>query len=329
MSAETKEFRHCTDRLLNFPESIDMDQEGNLYLSDALEGSLYRFKRRADGTLDSEEELVLCGLKSAHGISISADNVLYVGVTVGINKAVQPKIIALSLEVFDACTDLPRTYETLKACAEERGYLCLEHALPKGNTPNGVIWAEKEQAVYYTVERLGAGLLGCKGRVERVPFGPGQEASEILKRVTPNGIDLDRSAETPTLIVALSLRNAVCRIELSPGGEARPTKISLGKGGPGLWGHIPDGLLCLDSGDVLVASFASGEILCLPRKGGAYGNSFPVSDRLGHATDLVYGPSSSGCGNSLFVTAMRPLGKGRVIEIPDIEDVIEGGKQER
>jgi sugar lactone lactonase YvrE len=329
MSVEPKEFRHCTDRLLNFPESIDMDREGNLYLSDALEGSLYRFKRKAEGTLDSEEELFLCGLKSAHGISISADNVLYVGVTVEVNKSIQPRIIALSLEVFDACTHLPRTYKTLKACAEEHGYLWLEKALPKGNTPNGVIWAGKEQAVYYTVERLVAGLFRCRGHVERLPFDPGQEASEILAKVTPNGIDVDRSAEVPTLIVALSLKNAICRIELSPGGEARPKEISLGKGGPRLLGHIPDGLICLDTGDVLVACFGSGEILCLPRKDGAYGNPFPVSDRLGHATDLVYGPSSSGRGNSLFVTAMRPLGKGRVIEIPDIEDVIEGRKQEQ
>jgi len=44
-------------------------------------------------------------------------------------------------------------------------------------------------------------------------------------------------------------------------------------------------------------------------------------------TDLVLGRSSDGKGKSLYVTTMRPLFKGRVIEIPNILEAIEKRKQ--
>ena len=300
-----------------------MDRAGNLYLSDALDGSLHRFRRRADGTLDAREECLLGGFRSAHGISISRDNVLYLGVLVRLHRGVRPKVIALPLDALNPCRDLPYTYETLKACVERRGYVWSERDLSRRDTPNGMVWVEREEAIYVTVERLLVGLLGRKGHIRRLSFDAPQTAVEVLKRLTPNGIDLDRSAGVLTLVVALTLKNSLCRIERLPGGARRVMEVPLPRGGHWLLGHLPDGLICMENRDVLVACFGSGQILCLPWADGVYGTPFMVAQGLGYPTDLTCGMSSTGQGTSLYVTAMRPLGKGRVVEIPNIGDVIE------
>jgi hypothetical protein len=326
MSAAQIEYPHRTRKRLNWPESIDMDRQGNLYVSDTLAGSLYRLRRRADGTLDSSEELILSELKSAHAVSIGPEDTLYLGVTVRVGQEIESRIIALPPDLL-AGTDLPHTYEALKAHAAQQGYPWRERVLPPGNPPNGVVFAERNHSVYYTVERLWPGLLGRKGHLASVSFDADHQAPEILKRVTPNGIDVDSSAEELTLVLALSFKHAVCRIRLSPGREPQVQKARLGSGRRWPFGHIPDGLICLENGDVLVACFGSGKVLCLPREGSAYGRSCPVCEGLGCPTDLVCGQSSGGRGTSLFVTTMKPLFKGRLIEIPDIQGVIEAQRQ--
>jgi len=42
-----------------WPESIDLDRDGNLYFTDLIEKALFRIKRNKDGALASQNEKVL------------------------------------------------------------------------------------------------------------------------------------------------------------------------------------------------------------------------------------------------------------------------------
>jgi hypothetical protein len=97
-----------------------------------------------------------------------------------------------------------------------------------------------------------------------------------------------------------------------------------------LFGDLPDGLFCIENGDIIVACFGSGKILYVPKKDDGFGNAVEIKKGLGHATDCVIGPSSAAGTNSLFVTTKRTtivsfedIAQGKVIEIPDIEQIIE------
>ena len=87
-----------------WPESIDVDGEGNIYFTDAYEGTLYRISRTEDGKLKAAEELLIEGLKRASGISINRnENVLYMGLALKSGKGTEYKIARIPLEIFTIC----------------------------------------------------------------------------------------------------------------------------------------------------------------------------------------------------------------------------------
>jgi hypothetical protein len=57
-----------------WPESIDFDQDGNLYFTDAIEKALFQIKRSKDGALASTSIQLLYGLDHASGVSIDREN---------------------------------------------------------------------------------------------------------------------------------------------------------------------------------------------------------------------------------------------------------------
>jgi hypothetical protein len=98
----------------------------------------------------------------------------------------------------------------------------------------------------------------------------------------------------------------------------------------GLLGAVPDGVYCMENGDILIAAFASGQILYLAWDGSAYSDPVVIEDGLDNPTDLVIGPSSSGAerSESLYVTTLVwyrtfLFTAGKVVEITDIRTRIE------
>jgi hypothetical protein len=57
------QFRVSTKMPHVWPESIDMDRFGNIYFTDAAEGTLYRIRRNKDNSLARQEEALLKDLK--------------------------------------------------------------------------------------------------------------------------------------------------------------------------------------------------------------------------------------------------------------------------
>jgi hypothetical protein len=93
--------------------------------------------------------------------------------------------------------------------------------------------------------------------------------------------------------------------------------------------HLPDGLICLENGDVLVAAFGSGQILYLAKDGDQYRGPFTLAEGLGRPADLVLGPSSQNRSRSLFVTPkeawffpFKSIARGKVVEIQNIDLLI-------
>ena len=60
-----KSLNICTDYPHTWPESIDTDATGNVYFTDAAEGTLYRIKREDKNSLAKKEELILKDFKRA------------------------------------------------------------------------------------------------------------------------------------------------------------------------------------------------------------------------------------------------------------------------
>ncbi len=306
-----------------FPESIDIDRKGSIYISDASEGTLYRFSRTSKQTLNLDAgENLISKLKSGHGISIDQEkNFIYFGIEVKGKTGIIPKIVGCSLDIFDQDefkARLPFDFEELKAVADQPGSMWFERNIPK--KPNGIVFHKDTSAVFYTYERLIGGflpLLNLPGYVGKVSIDD-QHADIILTpMITPNGVDIDRSTSDINLIVAATKEGGIRKVSISPMAEISHLE-PLGKGGHRLFGNLPDGLICLENGDVLVACFGSGKIIQLARADSE--NWLPpvtIVEGLGRPTDLVIGPSSGSSGRSIFVTTMKPFFCGRVVEIPD------------
>ena len=320
---EIQALTYPTSLSKSFPESIDADQDGNLYISESYTGALYRYRRQGDGCLEESPELILTGFGrgGARGLCIDRSTAtLYFGIDP--KEAAQAQIIGFSLAVLDKSSALPLTLKALKATSAELSLPWWQANLSE--RPNGIVFDPEEQALYYAFTRLVGGyLLGQKGFVEKVSLDPQAPPAPILETRTPNGLDLIRTPDGSALLLTQSAKNSVCRLNLQAGESNEPQETDLRGGGHWLLRHAPDGLHALADGGVLVAGFASGKILLLRREGRGVGSPATLVEGLGNPTDLVIARSSSGSGHSLFVTSMQPLLKGRVFEVLEINREIE------
>ena len=322
MSIKENTFKICTNTPHKWPESIDIDKKGNLYFTDTSEGTLYKIKRNDDKTLEPETALIR-ELKGAGGISIDREkNVLYLGAVIESNEGDMSKIFRIPLRIFESDAELPLTYKELNKYASDKNTELSEWDI--SNNPNGVVLDKRGNAIYYTFERLRffSPVIKLKGHIGKIHPDTHEKPLIIKELYSPNGIDIDASSEETNMIVAITLENSIKRFTLSNGKITETVTVDLGKGGHWLLKHLPDGLLRMDNGDILVAAFGSGKILYIPWNAGSYGDPVEVVNGLGHPTDLIIGPSSSGNGESLFVTTKSSwisrdecIAKGKVIEI--------------
>ncbi|MBT8331644.1 MAG: SMP-30/gluconolactonase/LRE family protein [Deltaproteobacteria bacterium] len=274
--------------------------------------------------------------KRASGISIDPiGQVLYMGVTINFQGKSQYKIVGIPLIFFSTCQDFPYRFSSLKECAELNNIKIVETAIP--NVPNGVIFNSKQQLLFYTYIRLGifAYLFKLDGHIGKTHVKTDAKVKILHKIRSPNGIDLDRTDPGTVLMVAATLDNAVKRIRVSEDNAEEMLTIMLQKSGGKSARHLPDGLICLENGDVLVAAFGSGQILYLAKDGDQYRGPFKLAEGLGHPTDLVLGPSSQNRSRSLFVTTkeawlipFKSIAKGKVVEIQNIDTLIKEKKSQ-
>jgi sugar lactone lactonase YvrE len=328
-----KQFETLTNIPHAWPESIDVDREDNIYFTDAYEGSLYRLTRNADGELKGPEEKLIEGLKRGSGISISRnEHALYMGLTLKSDKGTEYKIARIPLEIFTRCERRPYAYEALKVCARTQLIEITEFNISEA--PNGVIYHQISQAVYYTYEAfsLTGWLFKRKGHIGRVKFDNHAQPTIIKPMFSPNGIDVEPVQDGLALIVSITLKNCINRIVLR-NGEVEIHSSSLKKAKGGLLGNLPDGLLRRPDGSLLVAAFGTGKVFYLSQNGNQYSDPIEIVDGLGNPTDLILGPASNGNGTSLYVTTKKGgvfpwkwISQGRVVEIADIEKKIEAVK---
>lgn len=138
MTQVENQFRVSTKMPHVWPESIDMDRFGNIYFTDAAEGTLYRIRRNKDNSLAQQEETLLEDFKRASGISIDPKGqVLYMGVTIRFQGKTQYKIVGIPLLFFSICQDFPYRFSSLKECAELNNIKLLETAIP--NVPTDLV----------------------------------------------------------------------------------------------------------------------------------------------------------------------------------------------
>jgi len=327
MTQAEKPYRVCTKTPHAWPESIDTDPTGNIYFTDAAKGTLYRIRRNKDNSLTQEEELILQGFKRASGISIDPVSLfLYVGVVIRSQGKKEFKILGIPLDIFNTCRDFPYSYSELKECVERNNNEIVETSIPK--PPNGVIFSSKLQSAFYTYERL-----GLLGHIGKTTVKADSDVKIIQEMRSPNGIDLYQTVRGTVLVVAATRDNAVKLMRVSEDTAEQILTIPLGKRGDKFPGHLPDGLICLDNGDILVAAFGSGQILYLAKDGNQYLGPYKLAEGLGHPTDLVLWPSSQNGTRSIFVTtketwfiSFKSTAKGRVVEIQDIDKLIEEKK---
>jgi len=313
-----------------WPESIDMDLFGNIYFTDAAEGTLYRIRRTKENSLAQQEETLLEDFKSASGISIDPiGQVLYMGVGIRSQGKTQYKIVGIPLYFFSTCQDFPYRFSGLKECAELNNIEIVETDIP--NRPNGVIFNSKLQMTFYTYIRLGifASLFKLEGHIGKTSLKTEGKVKIIHKIRSPNGIDLDPTDPGTVLVVASTLDNAVKRIRVSEDNAEEILTMRLRKSNAKSPSHWPDGLICLENGDVLVAAYGSGQILYLAKDANQYRGPFMLAEGLGHPTDSVLGLSSQDKTRSLFVTTkeawlipFKSVAKGKVIEIQNIDTLI-------
>jgi sugar lactone lactonase YvrE len=306
-----------------WPESIDLDRDGNLYFTDAIEKALFRIKRNKDGTLASQDEKLLSGFKDAGGISIDRkNNDLYIGVRLRENGGVTSKILQIPLIVFDepyeGCTYSTNSF---KRVLESKSLAALEHPIKPTNThlplprPNGVLFDPRTRKTFYTH----TDLFGKKGYLGDT------SNSKVKEFISPNGIDMDPTTNDLTLVFSLTTQNKIIRLNLSTGQQMTKELIHEKQD---ILGLTPDGLLCLENGDVLTASFLPGKIYYLAWNGQSYHDPLVVVDDLDRPTDMAIGPSSDGKSESLFITTVKlhrlffSKGGGKIVEIPNIRELI-------
>lgn len=321
MDQVSEKDEHMTNRNLcskahYWPEAIDFDGQGNLYFSDIVAKKLYRFRREEDGSLGKQEQLLLQGFKHAAGISIDRGNeLLYLGVTLRGDQV--SKVLQIPLGLLNRGQEFEYSYEKLKSSVELSPETLYEYDIGVSK-PNGLVFDPQSKNAFYTDENILLGyLLNKPGHVG--------DTRGLIKQamLTPNGIDIDPSVEDETVLVVGSPRtNSITRIAI-PQVEVGEPKQLLGIGG--ILGPGPDGLYCMQNGDILAAAFVSGQILYLAWDGSEYRDPIVIADGLDNPTDLVIGPSSLGADHpeSLYVTTLvwwRSLifPAGKVIEIPDV-----------
>jgi hypothetical protein len=295
-----------------WPESIDVDQDGNLYFTDAIDKALFQIKRGKDGRLASTSIKLLYGFDHASGVSIDREKaVLYLGAKV--KKA--GKIIKIPLHWFETHRDVD--YRSFGGNPLSDPSLRLEELdiefkgkRPRAATPNGVVFHRQSDTVFYTDTNIPGSLWGSMG------FLGNTNDLNQPELITPNGIDIDPKTENG-LVVSLLRRNSVILWDFKKREET--SRISVG--------HWLDGLLCLADGNVVVAAFGSRKIFHLSRNGNDFTDPCVIADLSGYPTDLVIGPASDGLGESLFVTTTRGItsfwGGGKVVEISDIQELIQ------
>jgi hypothetical protein len=308
--------RNLCSKSHKWPEAIDIDGDGNLYFSDVVAKKIYRFTRERDGSLKKKEELLFKGFKHAAGISIDRENkFLYLGVRLQGDPV--SKVLQIPLGLLNRCQDIEYSYENLKKSVEMNSADLYEHEIGESK-PNGVIFDKKTKNIFYTDENIIQGYFSNK------PGHVGDTQGKIKKMLlTPNGINIDPTTENKTVLVVGQPRtNTIVRITMPQVELGKPKRIS---GVGGRLGAGPDGLFCMENGDVLLAAFLTGQILYLPWDGSTYRDPIMIEDGLDNPTDLVVGSSSRGADHSesLYVTTLvwwRILlfPAGKVVEIPDI-----------
>jgi sugar lactone lactonase YvrE len=313
-----------------WPESIDIDQEDNIYFTDAYAGTLYRLARNEDGTLKTKEEPLIVGLKRASGISISREeHVMYMGFAIRSDQGTEYRIARIPLDIFTKCTRRPYSYEALRVCAQTQQIELIESKI--SHALNGVIFDRDSQTAYYTYAALGLfnWIFKKKGHIGSVKFNPSMEPTIISPIFSPNGIDVEPAGNGVALIVTITLEDSINRIIVSDGDVSANISSSFRKAGGGLLDNLPDGLLRLPKGDLLVAAFGSGKIFYFARRGNKYSDPVEIEQGLGNPTDLTIGLSSDGNGNSVYVTTKKggllpwkSISQGRIVEITDIDKKI-------
>jgi hypothetical protein len=193
-----------------------MDRIGNIYFTDAAEGTLYRIRQNKDNSFAQQEETLLKDFKRASGISIDPiGQVLYMGVAIRFQGKSQYKIVGIPLVFFSTCQDFPYRFSGREECAELNNIEIVETAIPEA--PNGVIFYSKLQLAFYTYARLGilAYFFKLEGHIGKTPVKTDVKVKIIHKIRSPNGIDLDQTDCGVVLVVAATLDNAVKRIRVS------------------------------------------------------------------------------------------------------------------
>lgn len=307
--------RLCKPTGHKWPESIDFDSRGNLYFTDAGSKALYQIKRdQRSNTLPCEgEKKLLWGFQHLAGISIDRINDhIYLGVKLEENGRVKGKILQIPVDLLDDETGT--NYQAMRSGAIREYDLDSGERKPMHPRPNGVVFDPATKNVFYTNEDL----LGCRGYVGNI------RDSHVRNYETPNGIDIDHVSPTPALIVALSRANRLVRLDAA---GHQLTEKNLGNRKKYWLGLGPDGVFCLENGDVLFASFLLGKIYYLRRQGDSFSDPLEIESGLDQPTDLAIGVSSTGEGESLFVTTTSLLklffgGRGNVVEIPHIRERI-------
>ena len=136
-------FNICTKKSHAWPESIDIDETGNIYFTDAAEGTLYRIRREDENSLVKEEELLLTGFKRAAGISIDREHhVIYMGVIIKWQGKIEYKILGVPLDIFNTCEAFPYSYGGLKECAKSNNIEIYEASI--NNRPNFIVFFSKK-----------------------------------------------------------------------------------------------------------------------------------------------------------------------------------------
>lgn len=320
MNEAHSEYLICTDSNHIWPESIDIDAFGNLYFSDAKEKALFRIERnQKDGRLGRTAEKVLKGFKHLGGVSIDRSNhSLYLGAKVPINCIDSYQIVQIPLDLLGRFQDTPYTLDALSdsSVSQEMKMSVVSREIKE--KPNGVVCEPTTGTIGYTFQNLFSSyFLGRKGFLDSVSFSGKNE--DIVALFTPNGIDIHGSADRLMWVASLFRKNEIVLVDVSTGVVNTRKKLQdVGRG--------PDGLLCLEGGDVLIAGFESRNIIYLPWTGTAFGEPKSLVEGLDNPTDLVIGKSSMGQGQSLYVTTVAKWAgifgrrSGRVIEITDIDE---------
>jgi hypothetical protein len=309
----------CRETGHKWLEAIDADAEGNLYFTEGVGNrALYRHKRNRDGTLNFGREEKLLELEKglihghAGGVDIDRENNdLYLGIVA--NK--QSQILKIPLALFDEPFHGQRDLDWFRKNLDDKSLNCkafdikpAQEGNPPSPKPNGVAFDPKTNNVYYAHEDfLNRGKAGYVGDANN---------SQIWESNSPNGLAIDNSSSPPVLVVSQYYRRAISRLRLP---DLNPILAEHD------CGFFPDGIICVENGSVLAVAPQDGKVYHLPWNGTSYGIPKVIASGLDMPTDLVIAKSSSGEGESLFVTTTKLYklflgGAGNIFEIPYLDE---------